>query len=438
MGEIIDYFAIGQQITNAIIKGVIWAAKGGIWAGKAVYSHNKIRQDDEEYHNYERYMKDPYPPELLHSAAKNGIFFGSKYGRYIRKPENQDGHVLVIGGTGSGKTSCIAIPTLCAWKGRVFAIDIKGELYAKSRDFRGNIKVMSPTEAKEPFWTESAQNLLTAALLYQYKASPFLSAIDWVLTTPKDKLVETLYRSENIAVRSYISAFVGMSAETFSGIYAELQRHIIIFSADTSLRAFLSKKVTATPADLEQGFDIYLNIPEHLLSQWKNFLTLIVNQFLNFFERRSDTNTTPILFLLDEFPRLGRIPAIQNGLATLRSRKVTICLILQNIAQLNAIYGHEHTNVILGNCDYKAVLDASDYDTQKYLSALCGTYLKRMANSGYQTPLPTGVNEGASQQYAPIIQEHEFGTMRDIVLISPLGKNTAFCRVEKRPWYAEK
>ena len=39
---------------------------------------------------------------------------------------------MIVGGAGSGKTAAVAIPTLMSWKERVFAIDIKGELYAKT------------------------------------------------------------------------------------------------------------------------------------------------------------------------------------------------------------------------------------------------------------------------------------------------------------------
>ena len=42
-------------------------------------------------------------------------------------------------GTGSGKTAAVAIPTLMSWKEHVFAIDIKGELYAKTKKARGEI-----------------------------------------------------------------------------------------------------------------------------------------------------------------------------------------------------------------------------------------------------------------------------------------------------------
>jgi type IV secretion system protein VirD4 len=55
-----------------------------------------------------------------------GFVFGKLGNEYITKKEDMDGHILVVGGAGSGKTSCVAIPSLWAWRKRVFCIDIKG------------------------------------------------------------------------------------------------------------------------------------------------------------------------------------------------------------------------------------------------------------------------------------------------------------------------
>ncbi|MCL2547038.1 MAG: type IV secretory system conjugative DNA transfer family protein [Oscillospiraceae bacterium] len=85
--------------------------------------------------------------ELQH-WHKKGVVFGKSpekhlcvnkmYDKYVGKPETLDGHVLVVGGVGSGKSSCIAIPTLRIFKGSIFAIDIKGELEKETRVHRNS------------------------------------------------------------------------------------------------------------------------------------------------------------------------------------------------------------------------------------------------------------------------------------------------------------
>src|SRR5512138_2098341 len=99
--------------------------------------------------------------------------------------------------------------------------------------------------------------------------------------------------------------------------------------------------------------------------------------FLNHFERRHESNDTPILFLLDEFARFGKLEGIVHGLATLRSKKITICILIQSLAQLDATYGQEQRKIIADNCGYKAILRATDADTQRYFSQLVGTELQK-------------------------------------------------------------
>ena len=72
------------------------------------------------------------PQFMRHTEReKAGVFFGTKIIRdrinFVGKPIDEDGHILVVGGAGSGKSTCVAMPTLETWEGTIFAIDIKGE-----------------------------------------------------------------------------------------------------------------------------------------------------------------------------------------------------------------------------------------------------------------------------------------------------------------------
>jgi len=90
--------------------------------------------------------RNPPVNRRLLSPVPCGGFFGARGNQYVVKPENMDGHVLVVGTPGSGKSSCVAIPTLRNWKGSVFAIDIKGELYENTKQHRRNIKLFDPAD----------------------------------------------------------------------------------------------------------------------------------------------------------------------------------------------------------------------------------------------------------------------------------------------------
>jgi type IV secretion system protein VirD4 len=418
-------------------------------------------------------QRDAKPWDTMRSPTPRGVVFGRLGERYIIKAEETDGHALVIGGVGSGKSSCIAIPTVRAWNERVFAIDIKGELFRHTRAYRPNIKVLNPfsptaygydpyfalrhsdNPAQEAhaialaiipspaqldgnsFWIENAQNVLTAAILhFAGMGLTFVETVKELQEAPPNTLIVILATSTTPEARSYVMSFVGLADQTLSGIMAELTRHIVTFATDRSLISCFSRKRNITPADLERGFDIYVCIPERLLEQWRSFLALIVNQFMAYCERRDEASATPILFLLDEFPRLGKIPKSINGLATLRSKKITIVLLLQSLAQLDSIYGSDNRKNISDTCAYKAILGATDADTQEYFSRVVGTRKKAATVSTSYTPIG-GVNRGRSYTVSDaekrIIKPEEFATLRDIVMLTPHG----WFRTEKSPYYLQ-
>lgn len=413
---------------------------------------------------------------LKAAADISGVVFGKQGGKYAVLPETTDGHVLIVGGAGSGKSAAIAIPTLMSWKERVFAIDIKGELYEKTRKARNEaqIKVFNPTDrsaygydpyymlkhssdissearqlamsicplpadVKDPFWIKSAQNMLTGFIVFLFKQElSFSESMRVIKSQPVRELVALIMESNEEKAIIEISQFDGMDDKTLSGVFTELSNHITIFATSDDLQAALSGEGRCiTPQDLEDGFDIYCCIPEHKLEEWKDLLGMMCNQFLKSFERRGEDKKTPILFLIDEFPRLGKIETISNGLATLRSKKIHIALIVQSKSQLNAIYGKDIAEVIADNCTYKAILRAAEPTTQEWCSKLVGTYDKEKTSRNYNADI-VGIGKGqgtsSSTEEKRIIKPEEFAYLQDVVCLFPNG----YRRLQKANYYEDK
>lgn len=164
---------------------------------------------------------------------------------------------------------------------------------------------------------------------------------------------------------------------------------------------------------------------------------MMCNQFLKAFERRPERNDTPILFLIDEFPRLGKIETVTTGLGTLRSKKIHIALVVQSKAQLNMIYGKDVAAVIADNCNYKAILRASEPDTQEWCSKLVGTYEKSKRSSNYNADI-VGIGKGqgtsTTTEKDSIIKPEEFAYLRDIVCLFPTG----YRRIKKIEYWNDK
>ena len=413
------------------------------------------------------------------SFRPKGFVFGTIGLRYAVKPESEDGHILVSGGSGSQKTNGLAIPSLVSWRHRVFAIDIKGTLHENTAFARPSIKVFDPLDrsshgfdpyfalktaknqaqaareialsivpgeaGEKPFFAEGAQNILTGAILHFFNLGySFLETLLAIQSTPREELINEIFASATEKARLCVKDFVGMDKETLSNIFPGLSNKILPFITDDDLIDSFSKQKNVSPMDLESGHDVYLRIPEDKLEEWKGLLTLISRQFLNHFYRRPDNDAkmAPILFLLDEFPRLGKFEGIIHALATLRSKKVTICLIIQNPAQLDLAYGVNATRVIMANCRYKAILECSDVKSQEYFSSLIGTRdeVKTSQNTSYrgedvEDVRSTGVSETTQENWVRKPADLAYLPRENAVdLLTPEGY---FC-IRKLPYRAKR
>lgn len=88
---------------------------------------------------------------------------------------------------------------------------------------------------------------------------------------------------------------------------------------------------------------------------------------------KRENNRLPIhtRFILDEFANIARIPDFEKKIATMRSREISVSIILQNLAQLKNEY-KDSWETIFGNCDTTVFLGGKEPSTTKYLSELIG------------------------------------------------------------------
>lgn len=87
-----------------------------------------------------------------------------------------------------------------------------------------------------------------------------------------------------------------------------------------------------------------------------------------------------VRFLLDEFANIGQIPKFDKLIATIRSREISACIILQAQSQLKAIY-KDNADTITGNCDTTLFLGGKEKSTLKELSETLGKETIDMLNT---------------------------------------------------------
>lgn len=428
-----------------------------------------------------------------------GVLFGhtkqTGSGYYIGMPQGAEGNIAIVGGNGSGKSSGIAKPTLLTFNGGICATDIKGELsdcYAEiaeellrhfkpvrpyiifnpmdvdspsydpfwlfSKDEEANLVsnawdmaraiIQTTPDDKEPFWKESERSILVAALMYYYKLGlSFSETICMILESDIKLLCQKIFDSCDIRAKMTLGTAAEMKSETLACIERGLRNALVLYATDPYIsHAFRGKREDAvcfTWEDLNTHH-IFLRVPANKIEHWSGAINLMYTQLIRYLEHRPEKfsaegeKNAQILLLMDEFARFGKLEMISDAMSTLRSKKVNICLILQSIAQLDKIYGEYERRIILDNCQYKAILQANDAETQKYISDLIGTCTRRQNGINEmqdESQEISGYSLQMSETREPIVFPHELSTLKDILLLTPYG----FCRIGKcqfirEPW----
>lgn len=434
------------------------------------------------------------PSEMVLNIHNHpAVFFGDinqyKQDYFIGMPQGADGNILVVGGNGSGKSSGIARPTLVTWKGAICATDVKGELSRAYQEFywssfrQGSFArpyiIFDPTQLdgpsydplwwvlydceenlisnireiahaiipalpndKDPFWLDTERDIFSAALLHYFKLGlSFSEIVCKVMNSTLSQLCEELENSDYGQVKLFLGGATALKADLLAALERGLRNKLSDFAADPYIgHAFRGAREGAecfSWSDLKE-YNIFLKIPTGKISQWGRAITLMYSQLLQYLERRPDQyskngeSNMQTLLLMDEFARFGKLEQITDAMATLRSKNVNICLIIQSIAQLDKIYGEYDRRIIVDNCQYQAILRANDSETQKYLSELIGT-AKSIQRSVSEHTDTSGNISGYARQISEVrewrVFPHELATLDDILLLSPYG----FFRVGKLP-----
>ena len=99
--------------------------------------------------------------------------------------------------------------------------------------------------------------------------------------------------------------------------------------------------------------------------------------------RKDKKAQLPVTFILDEFANTGAIPEFDKKVTTVRSRKIGIKIILQDIGQLEYMYPNKVWSTILNGMAMKIYLSSNDPNTAKYFSGLLGIQTVRVENRKY-------------------------------------------------------
>lgn len=400
--------------------------------------------------------------KIAPDGKANGIIFGKPFPFFrVYSPSNDEGHIIVLGGSGLGKTTSLLIPTLRSWKGAVFCIDISGDICLNIPGeklvfdpFGANgtipynpfylIDQLQSTEEQdaalermanllipaEPgtvgdgnYFLNGARAILAACLIAGYHAGKDLPTIcHTIVSTPYQDLFSLIDRSGSKQACTFINGFEGNNEKNVSGCYQKCSSAIGLFARNCHVREALRRPVPGEPSITPKDLDdkrVFVVIPIELLEQAAPLSLLITQQVIEYVHTRPLYSPVPLLMALDEFSSLGRLDLLP-AFRTARKHRVRIMILTQSLADIDLAYGALTRRSIMENCLFRVILGAADHETQLYLAELVGkaeTVRETTRFEGLFTPSRSYTTE---QQYQ--ISPQDFACLGDdLIVLHPAG-----------------
>ena len=346
-------------------------------------------------------------------------------------PKNaRNKNVLVVGGSGSGKTRFWLKPNLLQCHSSYVVTDPKGSIvvecgnallkngyklkilntinFSKSMHYNPFAYVhsekdilklvttlMTNTKGEgsggDPFWEKSERLLLTALIAYLHYEAPveeqnFATLLEMLNTmqvleddeeyqNPVDLLFEELAKKKP-------NSFAGRQYKLYKLAAGKTAKSILI-SCGARLAPFDIQELRDLTMYDELALDTLGDKKTALFlimsdtdSTFNFLISMVYTQLFNLLCDKADDvygGKLPIHVrcLIDECANIGQIPNLEKLVATIRSREISACLVLQARSQLKAIY-KDNADTIVGNMDSQIFLGGSEPTTLKDLSEMLG------------------------------------------------------------------
>lgn len=333
-------------------------------------------------------------------------------------------HGITIAGAGSGKGACIIIPNLLRWPSNILIIDPKGEAAEETAEAREKMGI--PSYVLDPFSSSKVDPKFIASFNPLQELDPNSLTIKEDIGTISDGIImradpsashwddgaqillsgliayailclkpheinlikvrEILRTDENLAAAlSEMQGLTGCGGlcQSAFGMWSAKEGEYFVSNArrntewldSAGMKNTLSES-SFSLSDLKNGrASVYLVLPANYLSQHGQFLRLFVRCALEEMARKTkggELRGQQCLFLLDEFFSLGYIDEIAKAAGLMRGYGLQLWPILQDLGQLEKLYGRDGMETFFGNSDCITFFGNTDQTTLEYISRLIG------------------------------------------------------------------
>jgi type IV secretion system protein VirD4 len=352
--------------------------------------------------------------ELAHSAFARR----SNYALYIGTlPDGApltysgDGSMVSIAAPGSGKTQCNVFPNLLSWTGPAVVLDISGDIYEHTAAWReknvGPVFKFSPLEpadshkynpltfinshpdhiweesrllaelmivpqlSSDPFWENEARMVLNAAIAHVcYSNPPDERPMHAVLDilyggSAWDSMILGLRLAVDVRVMTqHANSLKDMNEKTLSSVLQVARSSLAAWGGERIARA--TSRSDWSPLDLRSGSNptIYIYIRPNEVESYLSLLRVFIGQHIRMLTGGAvpPPGSPPILFMLDELPRLRNMPPVDEALNIGRKYGLRLWLFAQSVGQLQTAY--PNADGMLGSCAVRIFMNPSGADGQ--------------------------------------------------------------------------
>jgi type IV secretory pathway TraG/TraD family ATPase VirD4 len=434
-----------------------------------------------------RGWKDRHLKELKKGTRKkaHGIIFGKKGRKLVYSPEASDGHVGVFSASGTGKTSSIGIPTLRAWKGTSYTIDIAGDLckncpdmphklvYAPEKEDTTPYNIFAPIddldatedkyEALEQlafllmpeelnmndnarFFLVNGRKILTASLIAFYsKGMDFIEIAEKIVGSSWQELFRDIDNTGNIDAIRYINGFAGANEANTAGCKQSCDDALKLFATNGKIKRSIRRpkkgEQAVEPKKIEHN-NIFVVVSEDKLSLYAPLMNILTSQLMNYIGTRevqkssqSSQSSPTILLFLDEYGSLKLDKElILDAVRRFRKRRCRIMVLMQNTVDLNLLYGADATRAILSNLKYKVLLGGlGEPESQKYFASLIG-YKDSTKHSTSSNAKQTTHTESEAKEW--VIEPAELDRQgKDTVILIAADEPDGYIKLKKNYYF---
>ncbi len=329
-----------------------------------------------------------------------------RIGKITVPPWAETRHFLIVGRPGTGKTTFLnqVLETIRLKKGKAIIHDFKGDYVSRFFDAETDIlfnpldersvpwclfseiamqpdidsiaaSMIPPSWREDKFWVDAARDVFSSILYYLKTTKQETNRAIWDHVTKTEaemlELMQTAVAQGIEPAKKALGYLQGYEkgSKVASDVLSTMRQYTNCFQYMTHLESQFSIKQWI---ESDSGGFIFITNYENLKDTLKPILSLFIDIAMKHLLSQPESMERRIFYILDEFATLQRLTSIVRTLEAGRSKGASVWVALQDISQLQKLYGHETAFTITNTTNTVVTFALNDPNSCEYMSKMFG------------------------------------------------------------------